>query len=120
MTISTLAINEWGDLYLADGSNLVLLSGDVACAQDVGQATKMVRGENPFSTNDGVDYFGVVFSPTPDYDQFRYQITRAALTVPDTIDVSSLDISISGGQLDYVMDVTTIYGSARTEQSIKL
>lgn len=118
MAISTFAVNEFGDLYLADGSNLQLIQGEDAVSQDVGQATKMVKGEDPFDTTKGVDYFNTAFSPTPDYDQFRYQLTRAALSVPDTIEVTSLEITRDGDNLNYLMEVSTIYGPVIASQQV--
>lgn len=120
MSIATLAVNELGDLYLADGSNLLLLEGEAAVAQDVGQATKMIKGENPFDTAQGVDYFNTAFSPVPNYDQFRFQLSAAALSVPDTIEVTSLEITREGENLNYDMEVSTIYGPVISSQRISI
>lgn len=118
MAITTMAVNDVGDLYLVDGSNFGFLSGVAAIIQDIGQATKKVRGENQFNVAEGIDYFGVVFSPTPDYDSFRAQLIEAALSVPDTVDVTSVVMERDGDNLNYEMTVTTIYGSAEVNGAI--
>lgn len=118
MAISTLAINANNDLYLVDGSNFGVLTGIDAVVQDVGQATRKVRGENQFNINEGVDYFGAVFSPVPDYDAFRAQLIDAALSVPDTIDVVSVTMARAGDAINYQMEITTIYGTTTVSGAI--
>ncbi|WVW37739.1 putative tail lysozyme [Aeromonas phage Gekk3-15] len=120
MAISTLQVNEFGDLYLVDGANLAIITGEVAVAQDVDQATKMVLGEDPFDTSKGVDYFGTVFAPSPDYDAFRSQLTTAALSVRDTLGVTSLTMTKDGNEITYAMDVSTIYGAIDVAQTIEV
>lgn len=118
MAIKTLQTNEFGDLYVVDGSSLGLLDGKDAAVQDVGSATKKILGENPFNSLEGVDYFGTVFSPSPDYDQFRLQLTEAALTVPDVTEVTSIEITKEGDQVNYVMQINTVYGPATVASPI--
>lgn len=110
MATSTLQVNANEDLFLPDGRNLVILSGVDACVQNVRQATKMRLGENTFNVNEGVDYFGTIFSPQPDYDAARKSISQAILSSPDVISIESLDISISGNTFSYVAQIMTIYG----------
>lgn len=118
MALKTLQTDDNGDLYIVDGSSLGVLHNKDAVIQDVSSATKKILGENPFNTLEGVDYFGTVFSPTPDYDQFRLQLMEAALTVADVTDVVSIEITQNGDQISYTMQINTIYGPATVASPI--
>lgn len=118
MSLTTFKVDENGDLFLVDGANLGLIFDEEAVAQDVGQATKMLLGENPYDTTQGVDYFGTVFSPQPDYDAFRVQLAREALTIPDTTGVLGVELSKEGNNLIFKMEVATVYGIVTAENSI--
>ena len=118
MSLATFQVDENGDLFLVDGANLGLVYDVDAVTQDIGQATKMLLGENPYDTSQGVDYFGTVFSPQPDYDAFRVQLAREALTIPDTTGVMGVELTKDGNELTYVMEVATVYGTVTVANSI--
>lgn len=117
MATKTLQCNENNDLYLVDGRNLSFVTGADACAQNMTQKMLMRLGENQYNTEDGVDYFGAIFTPTPDYDAARLSLITNLLEVPDVLSVNSLDITIDGDQFDYTADVQTVYGPANTNGS---
>jgi hypothetical protein len=110
MATQTLACNENNDLYLPDGRNLVMLSGSDACAQNLLQRSQERLAENQYNTTEGVDYFGTIFTPQPDYDAARQSLSSNLLACPDVIQINSLTISINGDEFDYEADVHTIYG----------
>lgn len=110
MATQTLQCNGNNDLFLPDGRNIVMLSGENACAQNLLQKSLMRLGENQYNTSDGVDYFGAIFTPQPDYDAARQSISQNLLECPDTLMINSLTITISGDQFDYEADVHTVYG----------
>lgn len=119
MATQTLACNANNDLYLVDGRNLQFLTGQDACAQNLKQKTLMVLGEDQYNTNDGVDYFGTVFTPQPDYDRARESLENNLLECPDVTGIQSLTIStdtvvnpnsgLNESAFTYEADVTTIY-----------
>jgi hypothetical protein len=110
MATQTIACNENNDMYLVDGRNLSIISGAPACAQNLTQKGLMILGENQFNINDGVDYFGTVFTPQPNYDAARQSISKNILECPDTLSVSSLTITTEGDEFEYTAQVSTIYG----------
>lgn len=135
MAISTIATDLNNDLYLPDGHNLRMDEGEAAVASGLEHATKMVRGENPFDSNEGVGYFDYVFAPRPNYDMLRYDLTQAALSVPDVVSVQDITITraastlkseeglrgISSSHNDvltYTITVATIYGRSTIEETI--
>jgi hypothetical protein len=111
MAISTLQCNDNEDLYLPDGRNLMLLTGQDAVVQSVRQRCKMRLGENQFNTQEGVDYFGSIFSPQPNLDNAFVSLSNAILSTPDVLSIESLTINVSDGVFNYVANITTIYSS---------
>lgn len=110
MATSTLQTNSNNDLFLPDGRNLSVISGIPACAQSIGQATKMRLGEDIYNTLAGVDFFGTIFTPQPDYDAARQSITTAILNSPDVINIESLTIEIASDSFNYEARINSIYG----------
>lgn len=111
MATSTIQTNENNDIYLADGQNLVILTGEDACVQNILQATLMRLGEDGFNQTAGVDYFGAIFTPQVSYDLARKSISNAILGCPDVYGIESLTITISGNTFNYVANVVTAYGT---------
>lgn len=114
MATQTLQCNENNDLYLPDGRNLVMLSGAAACAQNLTQKALMRLGENQYNVNDGVDYFGTIFTPQADYDAARKSLSTNLLECPDTVMIESLTITIDGDSFNYEADIHTVYGPINT------
>jgi len=110
MAISTLQVDENNDLFLPNGRSINVLSGADACVQDMRQACLMRLKENPYSQTDGVDFLGVIFAAQRDYGAARRSLSIAILSVPDTISIDSLDITIDGDIFNYEAKVVTIYG----------
>jgi hypothetical protein len=110
MASLTFQCNGSNDLYLPDGRNLVLISGAEACAQNLTQKASMRLGENQYNTADGVDYFGTVFTPQPNYDAARASLSKNLLEVQDVISIDTLTITIDGDAFSYEADLNTAYG----------
>lgn len=110
MATQTFLCDDNNDLYLPDGRNLSIISGSDACAQNLKQKGLMRLGENQYNTADGVDYFGTIFTPQPDYDAARASISKNILECPDVISIESLTITIDGEDFSYEAKVHTIYG----------
>lgn len=114
MTTATIQVNENNDIFLPDGRNLTILVDAPACAQNVRQAGLMRKGENIYNVDEGVDYFGTIFTSQPDYDAARQSIAREILNSPDVIGIESLTIEIDGEVFSYEANINTIYGKMAT------
>lgn len=114
MAIKTLAANENNDLYLVDGRNLGVLTGAPALAQSVKQYGLLRKGEDSYNIDNGVDYFGTVFSSPPDLDGARASLVRAALKHPDALSVDSMVLSVVDNTLSWNARITSIYGNVST------
>jgi hypothetical protein len=115
MSIQTIQDDDNNDIALADGRNIVLISGAFACSQSLRNKSLMRLGEDQYNIEDGVDYFGTVFTPQPDFDAARASITSNLLEVPDVQSLQSLTINVIGDVFTYTAEVNTIYGSLRIE-----
>jgi hypothetical protein len=110
MATSTIQCNENNDIFLPDGRNLFILTGAKACEQNILQATLMRTGENIYNINEGVDYFGTIFTPQQSYAAARQSLMNAILAVPDVVSIESFTITITGNTFSYVANINTIYG----------
>jgi hypothetical protein len=112
MATSTLACDENNDIYLPDGRNLLLLTGRDAVVQNVRAACLLRLGEDIYNQNNGIDFFGNIFTPQQNYDAARKDVTTAILNVPDVLSIDSLTITITQNTFDYVANIVTVYGPA--------
>jgi hypothetical protein len=115
MSIQTIQDDDFNDIALQDGRNIVLLNGAFACSQSLKNKGLMRMGEDQYNIQDGVDYFGTIFTPQPDYDGARASISSNILAVPDVISIQSLTITILGDVFTYIAEVNTIYGPLKIE-----
>lgn len=115
-TITIQCDPDTNDIALADGRNIAFITGSDACAQNLLQKSLMRLGEDQYDTADGVDYFGTIFTPQPDYDAARLSIAQNLLRCPDVISIQSLDITIAANIFIYVAQIMTIYGPLKVEQ----
>ena len=110
MSTSTIQTNELNDIFLPDGKNISILRNDKALTQTIRHAGLMRKGEDIFDVDNGVDYFGTIFTPVVDYDAARQSIAAAILKKPDVINIESLDVTIDGDEFQYEAKVLTTYG----------
>lgn len=111
MATTTIQCDVNNDIAMPDGRNVVLITGAVACAQNMQQKSLMRLGEDEYNVNDGVDYFGTIFTPQPNYDAARSSIATNLLRCPDVISIESITIVIDGDKFQYEADVNTVYGT---------
>jgi len=110
MTTATLQMNDENDLFLPDGRNLVVLNGAPACLQDILSKTRMRLGEDIYNVNNGVDYFGTVFTPQPNDGAARKSLIDNIKASPDVLSVDQLIVSIGKNTFNYEAQIMTVYG----------
>lgn len=113
MAIKTIQVTENQDIALIGGRTWAFLQGEDALKQNLVSYGRMILKEDLYDIRNGVDYFGSVFSPTPDLDKARASITSQLLKHPDALSVESLTISIEDSALNYIAVVNTIYGEVQ-------
>lgn len=114
MATRTIETNENNDLFLPDGRNLSIIEGASALSQNIRHAHLMRKGEDLYDVNNGVDYFGTVFSSPKNLDAARQSLSNAILKKNDVRGIELLDISLNGEVLDFTAQIITIYGETLT------
>ncbi|QOV06240.1 baseplate wedge protein [Burkholderia phage Maja] len=110
MTTATIQTDENNDIFLPDGQNLSIITDAAATVQSARQKCLMRKTEDIYDQNNGVDYFGTIFTPQSDYDAARKSIIDNLMTVPDVLSVESLEIDIQGENFNFEAQIMTIYG----------
>lgn len=110
MTTLTIEVNDNNDLFLPDGRNLNILSGEKAMVQVIKAAHQMRLGEDLYDVENGVDYLGTVFKSPVDEDGARKSIADAILKKADVAGIDSLTVTIQNGILGFTAEVVSIYG----------
>lgn len=110
MSSTTIQTDANNDIFLPDGRNLGLLTGVAAAVQNAQQKCLMRLTEDLYDQTNGVDYFGAIFAPQPNFDAARRSILDNLLLVPDVLSVESLVITIDGEAFNYTAQVMTVYG----------
>lgn len=106
----SLAVDENNDIFIgADGSLAVATARD-AVQNCCAQAAKTQLGEMIFAIDQGLPNFEAVWNGAPNLGQFEAYLRRNLQAVPDVISVDSVTIDASGGSLNYVATIKTIYG----------
>jgi len=111
LSTSTLQVDGNNDLYLVDGRNLGVLRDIDAVVQDVRLQTLQRLGENIYNVNDGVDYFGTMFSNQQSYDNARKSLINAIKASPEVRSVESLSITKAGELLTFEAQASTNFGT---------
>jgi hypothetical protein len=115
MATQTILCNENNDMYLPNGRDISMVTGGLACAQNLKQRSLERLGENQYNTTEGIDYFGTIFTPQPNYDAARRSISQNLLACPDVLNIDSLIITTTGDVFSFVANVHTIYGPVNVE-----
>lgn len=110
MSTSTIKTDANNDFFFDSQKNMVLIEGVEAITQDVRAETLMRLGEDIYNVNKGVDYFGAIFSPQPNYDDARQSIIAAIESSPEVIRVDSLTIVIDGENFEFASEITSSNG----------
>ncbi len=110
MSTLTIQTDENNDIFLPDGQNLSLLTDAAATVQSSRQKCLMRKTEDIYDQNNGVDYFGTIFTPQQDFDAARKSIIDNLMSVPDVPSAESLVIDIQGEKFIFESQIMTIYG----------
>ncbi len=107
---------DTNDIAFTDGVNIAFIDGSDACAQNLRQKSLMRLGEDQYDTQDGIDYFGTVFTPQPNFDAARQSLVANLLRCPDVISIKQLDINVIADVFFYRAQIVTVYGPVNIEQ----
>lgn len=117
MATATLQTDDNNDLFLDSLGNLVVITGIAAVLQDARAETLLRLGEDVYDVRKGVDYFGSIFSPQPNFDDARQSIINAIESSPDVVRVDEIQISVSGDSFEYAAKAMSTYGPLTVKNS---
>lgn len=107
--MQTMKIDDNNNLVLTQG-NLEIAEGVEACAQDTKTRIGICRGENPFNTGQGADFFNEFLGKMGGRDYIRETIRNRILDNDEIVQVNSLDISHEKDKLIITSEISSIYG----------
>lgn len=107
--MQTLKLDENNNLVL-DKNNLQILNGIEACAQDTRTRVGICRGENPYNTSQGADYFGEILGKMGGQGYVRDIIRERIGDNEEIVQINSLEIFHNKETMQVVAEISSIYG----------
>nr|DAQ17225.1 MAG TPA: Protein of unknown function (DUF2634) [Caudoviricetes sp.] len=108
--MDSLKIDADNNLVLIQG-NLVIAVGIAACAQDTRTRIGFVKGENPYDTAAGTDYFSTILGKMGGIDYIREQIRSRIMDNNEITQINNLALTYEDGVLNLAAKISTIYGN---------
>ncbi len=107
--MQTLKLDENNNLVIFQ-ENLQVEDGVEACAQDTRIRIGLCRGENPYNTDDGADFFNEFLGKMGGRDYIREVIRQRILDNEEIVQVNSLRLSTEKDKLVISSEISSIYG----------
>lgn len=107
--MQTLQLDANNNLIVAQKS-LNVISGVDACAQDTRTRVGLCRGENPYDTTEGADYFNELLGKMGGFDYLREIIRMRILANDEITGIRTLDIKTDKDTAEISAGIDTIYG----------
>lgn len=109
--MQTLKLDDDNNLVIAD-RGLVVISGVDACAQDTKTRIGLVRGENPYDTTEGADYYNELLGKMGGGAYIRAEITKRILANDEIIGIKrmTLEEDHANHRTLLTANIATIYG----------
>lgn len=107
--MQTLKLDENNNLVIFQ-ENLQVEDGVEACAQDTRTRIGLCRGENPYNTDDGADFFNEFLGKMGGRDYIREVIRQRILDNEEIVQVNSLRLSTEKDKLVISSEISSIYG----------
>jgi len=118
MALFIFAENEKNDLFIGPDNKISTLEDVDAASQTTKSAVEVQQGEALYNVDTGIPTDEVVWSGSPNLQQFDFYARRAILSKDDVTEVTSFDAEIQEGKLVYQAQIETIYGSGVFNGSI--
>ncbi len=109
--MQTLQIDNNNNLVLTHGA-LRVVSGIDAASQDTKTRVGICRGENPYDTTQGADYFNELLGKMGGMDYIREVVRMRILDNDEITGINSLEFTPNGDTAVVTANITTIYGAA--------
>lgn len=109
--MQTLQLDSNNNLVITRGV-LSIIDGIDACAQDTKTRVGLVRGENPYDTTEGADYYNELLPKLGGIEYIREEIRERIQASEEIVGIKSLSIETNSDArtMTVTADVATIYG----------
>lgn len=107
-----IAVNAANDIHRDALGNLALVYDINAIMEAAQQAAQARRGEMQYAVDNGLPFFGVLWSGAPSLAQFKAALRSELLGVTGVTRVQDLQVQLAGDVVRYSVTIQTIYGSA--------
>ena len=111
MTNRVLAENENNDIFLGLDNKLSINNNLAAALQSAQAAVEIQRGEAIYAQENGMPNDSIIWSGTPNLQQFEFFARKQILGVPGVIDIETFIVTTVKDVLQYQATIKTIYGS---------
>lgn len=112
--MQTLKLDDDNNLVIAD-KGLVVIDGAEACAQDTKTRIGLVRGENPYDTTEGADYYNELLGKMGGTQYIRAEITKRILANDEIVGIKRMTIEEDRAKHQTLLtaNIATIYGDVQ-------
>ena len=109
--MKTLQLDDNNNLVIKQGA-LVVIDGIEACSQDTKTRIGLVRGENPYDTTEGADYYNELLGKMGGVNYVREEIRKRILANDEIIGIKQMESEENRNthQLSITANIATIYG----------
>ena len=112
------AENENNDIYLGSDNKLAVNSDLSAVLQSCKAAVEIQKGEALYSQENGMPNDSVIWSGTPNLQQFEFFARKQISNVTGVTDIENFIVTTVDNVLQYQATIKTIYGIGDINDSV--
>lgn len=107
--MKTLQIDENNNLVMVQG-RITVIDGIEACAQDTRTRVGICKGENPYNTEQGADYFNEILGKIGGEEYIRENIRSRILDNEEIVKINNMKVSRDKTTTSVTAEISSIYG----------
>ena len=109
--MKTIELNENHNMIIDNLGNIATINNVEALAQDLSTSLLMNQGENPFDTNEGINYDDNILGKMGGIDYLKDQFLNRINENEEVVNVANIEIRNVDKTLQVQTDINTIYGA---------
>lgn len=107
--MKTLQIDKNNNLVMVQG-RITVIDGIEACAQDTRTRVGICKGENPYNTEQGADYFNEILGKIGGEEYIRENIRSRILDNEEIVKINNMKVSRDKTTTSVTAEISSIYG----------
>ena len=109
--MKTISLDNNNNILLDSYGNIAFKENSQALAQDIANELSLCLGENPYNTQEGINYDDDVLGVFGGYEFLEEQFKNRILENEEVITVSDININYNNNQLQITSNINSIYGA---------